>query len=135
MNLNQWKSTKNVLTWFNGIENKHLCKFITFDVKDFYLSISESLLVDAVTFASKLSVVTPHEREIIFHRRISLLFNNGESWMKKGGKLFGVTMGAYDGAEVCELVGCYILNKSATKYQKKMLVFIERMALPSSAIQ
>ena len=29
---------------------------------------------------------------------------------KKGGKLFDVTMGAYDGAEVCELVGCFLLS-------------------------
>jgi len=29
---------------------------------------------------------------------------------EKGGKLFDVTMGAYDGAEISELVGCYILS-------------------------
>ena len=31
--------------------------------------------------------------------------------MKKGGDLFDVAMGAYDGAEVCELVGTFLLEK------------------------
>ena len=83
LSLNQWRSTKDVLPWLNGIESKHLCKFMTFDVTDFYPSISESLLVDAITFASKLSAIISHERETICHSRKSLLFNNGESWMIK----------------------------------------------------
>ena len=30
-------------------------------------------------------------------------------------------MGSYDGAEVCELVGAYILNALATKYDKEQI--------------
>ena len=30
-------------------------------------------------------------------------------WVKKQGSMFDVTMGSYDGAEVCEIVGLYIL--------------------------
>ena len=30
---------------------------------------------------------------------------------KKWGELFDVTMGAYDGPEICELVGVFILYK------------------------
>ena len=37
--------------------------------------------------------------------------------MKKDG-LFDVTMGAYDGAEVCELVGTFLLDKISEKYEK-----------------
>ena len=37
--------------------------------------------------------------------------------MKKGGELFDVTMGAYDGAEVCELVGILLLHTLKQKYQ------------------
>ena len=33
--------------------------------------------------------------------------------MKKRGDLFDVTMGAYDGAEVCELVGTFLLQKNS----------------------
>ena len=38
--------------------------------------------------------------------------------MKKDG-LFDVTMGAYDGAEVCELVGTFLLDKISEKYEEK----------------
>ena len=41
--------------------------------------------------------------------------------MKKDGDTFDVTMGAYDGAEVCELVGSYILHQLASKYDKQDL--------------
>ena len=44
--------------------------------------------------------------------RKTLLFNNNEPWVKKTGEEnFDVPMGFYDGAEVCELVGTYILKK------------------------
>ena len=46
------------------------------------------------------------------HARKSLLFDNsGRPWLKKNAlNAFDVTMGGYDGAEICELVGLYILN-------------------------
>ena len=40
------------------------------------------------------------------------------NWIKKQGGLFDVLMGAYDGAEVCELVGTYMLNVLSKKYNK-----------------
>ena len=39
------------------------------------------------------------------------MFNDSSTWVKKGNVLFDVTMGSYDGAEVCEMVGLYLLNK------------------------
>ena len=36
--------------------------------------------------------------------------------MKKDSGLFDVTMGAYDGAEVCKLVGTFLLYKLSLKY-------------------
>ena len=40
-----------------------------------------------------------------------LLFNNEIPWTKKeGNENFDVPMGCYDGAEVCEIVGSYLLN-------------------------
>ena len=57
--------------------------------------------------------------EIIFHDRKSLLFDKNISWIKKNnGSMFDVTMGSNDGAEVCELVGLYILSILSRKYQK-----------------
>ena len=34
-----------------------------------------------------------------------------ETWIKSNGSLFDVTMGSFDGAEVCELVGLFILDQ------------------------
>ena len=39
--------------------------------------------------------------------------------MKKHSGLFDVTMGTYDGAEVCELVGTYMLSLISKKHNKK----------------
>ena len=44
------------------------------------------------------------------HTKQSLLFTDGTAWTKKDSDgMFGVTMGSYDGAETCELVGAYLL--------------------------
>ena len=46
------------------------------------------------------------------HLRKIFLFQNSESWVKKdGNKDFDVPMGCFDGAEICELVGSFILNQ------------------------
>ena len=54
----------------------------------------------------------------MYQARKSLLFNNEKPWMKIERNLFDVTMGAYDGADVCELVGIFMLNKISEKYDK-----------------
>ena len=38
--------------------------------------------------------------------------------MKREENIFDVTIGAYDGADVCELVGIFMLNKISEKYNK-----------------
>ena len=48
--------------------------------------------------------------ETIMHCKKSVLFSNNEIWTKKHGEDFDVSMGSYDGAEVCELVGLYLLS-------------------------
>ena len=49
----------------------------------------------------------------IFNSRKSMLFGQGREWIKKGTGLFDVTMGCYDEAEVCELVGMLALSRLA----------------------
>jgi len=89
-----------------------------FDIKDFYPSIKEELLNNALKFANSIIPIDNKDKEIISHARKSLLFNNKETWTKKNGKLFDVTMGAFDGAEVCELVGCFILSQITKSFDK-----------------
>ena len=44
--------------------------------------------------------------------RKTLLFHDDISWVKpSGNEEFDVPMGSYDGAEDCELEGCFLLNK------------------------
>ena len=68
--------------------------------------------------------VTGKDTEIIYHVLKLLLFDEKDTWMKKQSSLFDVTMGAYDGAEVCELVGTYMLSVISEKYTKKISNFI-----------
>ena len=63
--------------------------------------------------------VASKDAEIIYHARKSLLFNGKDTWMKNQGGFIDVTMGAYDGAEVYELVGTYTLSLISQKYNKK----------------
>ena len=58
--------------------------------------------------------------KIIYHARKSLLFNEGGAWMKRDG-LFDLKMRPYDGAEVCELVGTFLLDKIRVKYDKNSI--------------
>ena len=52
------------------------------------------------------------DKAIIKHSRKTLLFHNKLPWEKKSGDPdFDVPMGCYDGAEICKLVGIFILNK------------------------
>ena len=87
-----------------------------FDIKDFYPSIKEDLLIEALEFAKQHVTIKPKDRETIFHARKSLLYNEGEPWIKKQSNSFDVTMGSYDGAEVCELIGIFMLSLIGNKY-------------------
>ena len=117
LKVNQWKSNKDVIKWFSAIKNKNAHTFTVFDIKDFYPSIKESLLVEAIEFAKLHVEVKAKDLKTILHARKSLLFNAEHTWIKKEGGLFDVTMGAYDGAEVCELVGTFLLSKLQRKYE------------------
>ena len=119
LHLNQWKNIQEVIDWFKGIDNKQHYKFIMFDIKDFYPSISKGLLNDALTFVETIINIDDHDKKIIYHSRKSLLFNQEQTWMKKGSDLFDVSMGVYDGAEVCEFIGIFLLNLLGRQYDTK----------------
>ena len=73
-------------------------------------SISENILRTAITFAKQCTDIFDKNLKIIKHYRKSLLHNNHEPWKKKDAdSCFDVTMGSYDGAEVRELVGIYLI--------------------------
>ena len=71
-------------------------------------------------FAEEKVQISNDDKKVIYHARKFLLFNEEGTWMKKDG-LFDVTMGAYDSAEVCELVGTFLLDKISEKYEKNSI--------------
>lgn len=115
LNLQQWRSTSDTLTWFKNIKEKARKKFIQLDIVDFYPSITEELFETAIDFASEITPVSNETRNILRNARQSILFHNNTVWNKTTG-LFDVTMGSYDGCEVCELVGLYIIHKIKEKF-------------------
>ena len=116
LQLNQWKNTREVIQWFNGIQEKSRYKFVVFNIKDFYPSITESLLTNALTYAKQHLRIKKIDYDTIMHARKSLLYSGNEPWIKKNGGIFDVTMGAFDGAEICELVGIYLLSQITETY-------------------
>ena len=120
--VNIWKSTASVIEWFNGIDNKSNHMFVCFDVIEYYPSITETLLTKALDFASLHTTITNEERRIIKHARKSVLFKDGQAWTKKDNNtLFDITMGSYDGAEACELVGAYLLHQLSEHLPKEQI--------------
>ena len=108
---NLWRNTQSVITWFESIQNKNRASFIQFDVCDFYPSITEELLNKALDLASKYTNVSEEDRKIISQARKSFLFDKEIPWSKRKNSEFDVGMGCFDGAEVCELVGIYMLSR------------------------
>ena len=107
---NLWRNTSDVLDWFDNITDKQCHTFIVFDVVNFYPSITADLLNKALNFAAKHTTISIQDREIILEAKNSILINNNEVWTKRSHTMFDVTMGSFDGAESCELVGIYLLD-------------------------
>ena len=113
----QWRNSTDVISWFKSIPCKERKSFISFDITDFYLSISEQLLDRSISWARQFTDITEKDINIIKHARKSLLFHKNQSWSKRNtDSVFDVTMGSFDGAEVCELVGLFILNSLQERF-------------------
>ena len=110
-NFNQWKNTASVINWFKSSQNHQRSSLICFDIENFYPSISQDLLNKALDFASNYDNITADERNIIIHAKSSILIHKNQPWQKKGNTTFDVTMGSFDGAETCELVGSFLLSQ------------------------
>ena len=110
--LTQWKNSFEVIDWFNRIENKKKLCFLKFDIDKFYPSISKNELIGALKFAETYTNITPQDINIILHSCMSALSDSkGVEWVKKNDtNNFDVPMGSYMGAEICDLLGLYILS-------------------------
>ena len=109
--LGQFKNTNEAIEWFRTLQDCERKAFLTYDICDFYPSISEPILTKALLWAKehvKSGILNQNNIDLILAARISILAYKGDIWVKKTGE-FDVTMGSSDGAEVSELVGLYLL--------------------------
>ena len=75
-------------------------------------------------FAQQYIPIPEKDLHIIKHCRKSLLCNNNEPWKKKNTEIcFDVTMGNFDAADICELVGIHILSILSNKLDKQSTGF------------
>ena len=94
------------------MRGKRHCTFFQFDVESFYPSITIELFNKAFDFAAMHVDIPENYKEVIMHARRTLLFSGGTPWTKKNNASnFDVPMGSFDGAEVCELVGAFLLSE------------------------
>ena len=113
--LQQWRSTTDVLEWFNTINNKANKQFLQLDIVEYYPSITEKLLNKAIEWAAKITQIKNSTKSTIKHSCQSILFHKNKAWIKNNGT-FDIAQGAFHSAEVCELVGLYILKKVKDKF-------------------
>ena len=76
----------------------------------FIPSITNTLLQKALNYASKYADIPEDQIHLKAHTKKTTLFKDGNPW-EKTTSAFDVTMGSYDGAEICELVGLYLLSQ------------------------
>ena len=116
---NHWRNTTTVINWFKLLPKNDKSRFTKFYIVEFYQSISEELLNRSNSFARSITTISDSVINIIHPSRKSLLFERTSACVKKGNNsLFDVTMGSYDGAEICEPVGLYLLNQLSTVIDK-----------------
>ena len=72
----------------------------------------------SLNYAKSIEAIDENVVKVIMRSRKSLLF---DVWVKKENANFDVTMGSYDGAELCELTGLYILNVLSSEFGKEKI--------------
>ena len=107
--LGQCTRPQEAIDWFKVIKNKQRLNFIVFDIDSFYPSITPELLNRALGWAKHYATITQQQVEIIFQACESFLYSEGTNWVKKGDVNFDIGMGAYHGAQACEIVGLFLL--------------------------
>lgn len=81
-------------------------EFIKYEIKDVYPSISEKWLLEDLKLSKCFVDMPPEQVELNLHWRKSVLFQNGEEYIKKSGTCaFDVPQGLFDGAEVSKFHG------------------------------
>jgi len=103
--LNQWKNTDSVINWFNKLKITPKTRFIKFDITKFYPSITKTTLINSLKFAEKFTPITNNDQNLILHSCKLTIFHENKRWERiNTSDLFNVSMGSYNGAEVCDML-------------------------------
>ena len=115
--VNQWQNSLSVIEWFCQLKEMTNMSFLYVDIIRFYPFVPKELLTKTLSFAKLHASITQQDMDIIFHSRMSLLFNNGKSWVQKESRsLFMSLRAAIMVQKFCELVGAFILSEFAQIY-------------------
>ena len=69
-----------------------------------------------------MTKVFDEDINLIMHAKKNLLFNEGIPWLEKERmEDFNVPIGCFDGAEVCELVGSFILQQLSQLFEDQLV--------------
>ena len=85
--------------------------FTSFDVESFYPAITEALLLKVLDWAADVKNIPQEDKSLIIEACKNILVKDGVAWVKSSTGLHDITMGSFSGAEVCELVGLFMLQK------------------------
>ena len=84
------------------------------------------MLLKASQFAKQITEITEEDINLIMQARKTLLFNEDVAWEKReGNEYFDIPMGYFDVAEVCKLVGSFILEQ-LSQFSKHHSVWLYR---------
>ena len=72
--VNQWRNNSDVIKRFKSIPEKRMSSFISFDVENFYPSISIKLFTDPIKYAKNVVEISDQDIAITMQARKTLLF-------------------------------------------------------------
>ena len=127
LNVNQWKNSTSVIKWFTVLENKTHCVFIKFDIREFYLSITEDILKISLSFANKYENIPEDNICITNYCHKSLLSSDNQPWKKKNSEgCFHITMGSVTTGQKClNQLGSIFCHACQPLQLKRIVVFTE----------
>ena len=74
---------------------------------------------EALQFAKMQVNITQRDIEVVLYSRKNISYCNKIPWLKKEKNSFDVTMATYDDAEICELIGIFMLSLIGKKYDSE----------------
>ena len=83
---NQWCNSDETIAWFKSVGNKDRYTFLSFDIIDFYQSISEDLLDNTISWAKPFTTILDTDMRVIKHATKSLLLTTAKRQQKEAAR-------------------------------------------------